>query len=140
MKQIFINLPVGDLAASVNFYSELGFSPNPLFTFDNQKCMVWGEHIYLMLQTFEMFKSGNSKNLPDSTKNTINTFTLPVESFEKVNELVENALKAGGKETIPMIDEEFMQVRTIEDLDGHTWGIMYLNLERFLEMRGKKQA
>ena len=140
MKQIFINLPVGNLAASVNFYCELGFSPNPLFTFDNQKCMVWGEHIYLMLQTFEMFKSGNSKNLPDSTKNTINTFTLPVESFEKVNELVENALEAGGKQTIPMIDEGFMQVRTIEDPDGHTWGIMYLNLERFLEMRGKKQA
>ena len=93
-----------------------------------------------MLQSVEMFRSGNSKNLPDSATNTINTFTLPVESYERVIELVESAVKAGGKESIPIIDEGFMQVRTIEDPDGHIWGIMNLNLEKFIEMKGKKQV
>jgi len=59
MKQIFINLPVKDVEASMCFYAQLGFTVNPLFTFDDQKCMAWSDQIYLMLQSFEKFKSGN---------------------------------------------------------------------------------
>jgi uncharacterized protein len=131
MKQIFINLPVKDVAASMNFYRQLGFTVNPLFTFDNQKCMIWSDQIYLMLQTYEMFRSGNKKNLPDAKQNTIATFTLPVESLDKVNEIIENGLKAGGTESTPMLDEGFMQVRNIEDLDGHHWAILYLDIDNF---------
>lgn len=137
MKQIFINLPVKDLEASVNFYRHLGFTVNPLFTFDDQKCMVWSEQIYLMLQSYEMFKSGNKKNLPDPKNNAIATFTLRVEDIESLNEIIENGLKAGGTESSPMIDEGFMQVRNLEDLDGHNWGIIFLDLNKFKEMRGK---
>lgn len=135
MKQIFINLPVKDVEASMNFYTQIGFTVNPLFTFDDQKCMVWSDQIYLMLQTHEMFKSGNKKNLPDPKHNTIATFTLPVESLDSVNEIIENGLKAGGTESTPMIDEGFMQVRNIEDLDGHNWGIIYLDLNKFKETK-----
>lgn len=138
MKQIFINLPVKDVNASMNFYAALGFTENPLFSFDDQKCMVWTEQIYVMLQSYEMFKSGNIKSLPDTKNNTIATFTLPVESLDKVNEIIENGLKAGGTESIPMIDEGFMQVRNIEDLDGHHWGIIYLEIDKFKQMTGKE--
>jgi uncharacterized protein len=137
MKQIFINLPVKDVKASMNFYSQLGFAVNPLFTFENQKCMIWSDQIYLMLQTYEMFRSGNKKNLPDAKENAITTFTLPVESLDKVNEIIENGLKAGGTESTPMLDEGFMQVRNIEDLDGHNWGIIYLDIDKFKQMTGK---
>lgn len=137
MKQIFINLPVKDVSASMNFYSQLGFAVNPLFTFDNQKCMTWGDQIYLMLQTYEMFKSGNKKDLPDAKKNAIATFTLPVESLAKVNEMIEKGIKAGGTESTPMIDEGFMQVRNIEDLDGYNWGIIYLDIDKFKQMTKK---
>ena len=115
MRQIFINLPVKNVEASMDFYTQLGFTVNPLFTFDDQKCMVWSEQIYVMLQTLEMFKSGNKKNLVDPKRNTIATFTLPVESLDKLNEIVEKGLKAGGTESTPTIDEGFMQVRNIED-------------------------
>lgn len=138
MKQIFINLPVKDVEASMAFYTQLGFKVNPLFTFDDQKCMVWSEQIYVMLQTLKMAESGNKKNLADPKKNTIATFTLPLESLDKVNEIVENGLKAGGTEPTPMIDEGFMQVRNLEDLDGHIWGIIYLDIDKFKEMTGKK--
>ena len=137
MKQIFINLPVKDVNASMNFYSHLGFTLNPLFTFDNQKCMVWSDQIYVMLQTYEMFKSGNKKNLPDTKKSAIATFTVPVESLARVNEIVENGLNAGGTETIPMLDEGFMQVRNIEDPDGHHWGFICLDIDKFKQMTGK---
>jgi uncharacterized protein len=105
VKQIFINLPVKNIEASMDFYEKLGFTVNPLFTFDDQKCMVWSDQIYVMLHSFEKFKSGNNKKLPDPTKYTIATFTLPVESIERLNEIIENGLKAGGLEPTPMVDE-----------------------------------
>lgn len=138
MKQIFINLPVKNVEASMDFYTQIGFTVNPLFTFDDQKCMVWSDQIFVMLQTYEMFRSGNKKNLPDTQQNIIATFTLPVENLKKVNEIVENGLKAGGAEPTPLLDEGFMQVRTIEDLDGHIWSIIYLDIDKFKEMTGKE--
>ena len=137
MKQIFINLPVKDVEASMNFYSQLGFTVNPLFTFDDQKCMVWTDQIYVMLQTLEMSKTGEKKNIADPKTNRIATFTLPVESLDKVNEIMKKGLKAGGTEPTELIDEGFMQIRNIEDLDGHNWGIIFLDIEKFKEMTGK---
>ena len=131
MKQIFINLPVKDVEASMNFYTQLGFKVNPLFTFDDQKCMVWTDQIYVMLQTLEMSKKGEKKNIADPKVNRIATFTLPVESLDKVNEIMEKGLKAGGTEPTELIDEGFMQIRNIEDLDGHNWGIIFLDIENF---------
>ena len=137
MKQIFINLPVKDVDASMNFYKQLGFSVNPLFTFDDQKCMVWTDQIYVMLQTLEMSKTGEKKNIVDPKKNRIATYTLPVESLDKVNKIMEDGLNAGGKEPTELIDEGFMKIRNIEDLDGHNWGIIYLDIEKFKKVMGK---
>lgn len=138
MKQLFINLPVRNLDASMHFYTKLGFTVNPLFTFDNQKCMVWSDQIYLMLQSYEMFQSGNTKNIANPKENTIATFTLPVTSLDQLNAIVDNGLKAGGTEPTPLLDEGFMQVRNIEDLDGHQWGIIYLDMDKFKAMTGKE--
>lgn len=137
MKQIFINLPVLDVNKSLEFYQQLGFTLNPLFTFEDQKCLNWGDSIFVMLQTHAMFTSGNNKTLIDPKHNTIATFTLPVESTEALNSIVENAVKGGGTEIQPPINEGFMLVRNIQDLDGHNWGIIYLDLEKFKAMKGK---
>ena len=138
MKQLFINLPVRNLDASMHFYTQLGFTINPLFTFDNQKCMVWSDQIYLMLQSYDMFQSGNTKKIANPKENTIATFTLPVANLDQLNVIVDNGLKAGGTEPTPLLDEGFMQVRNIEDLDGHQWGIIYLDMDKFKAMTGKE--
>ena len=137
MRQIFINLPVKNVEASMAFYIQLGFTVNPLFTFDDQKCMVWTDQIYVMLQTMEMTKTREKKNIADPKKNRIATFTLPVESVDMMNEIMDKGLKAGGTETTEPIDEGFMQIRNIEDLDGHNWGIIFLDIEKFKKMTGK---
>lgn len=137
MRQIFINLPVKDVEASMHFYKKIGFTVNPLFTFDDQKCMSWSDQICVMLQTLEMFRSGNKKNIADPKENTIATFTLPVESIGRLNEIIENGLAAGGTEPTPTIDEGFMQVRNIEDLDGHNWRIIFLDIGKFKKMTGR---
>lgn len=131
MKQIFINLPVRDIEKSMKLYLKLGFTVKPLFTDDNQKCMVWSDQIYIMLQSEKMFRSYIQKEIARPKKYLAASYTLPMESLAKVNEIVDSGLKAGAIESTPMIDEGFMQVRTIEDFDGHTWGIMFLDLNKF---------
>jgi uncharacterized protein len=131
MKQIFINLPVEDIDKALIFYLELGFTINPKFTFEDQKCMVWSEHIYVMLISKAKFLSYSKESHLEESKGTSAYFTLPLESLERVNQTVNNGLKAGGIEPQPMIDEGFMQIRKLRDLDGHTWDFIYLNINEF---------
>jgi hypothetical protein len=42
-----------------------------------------------------------------------------------------NGLKAGGIEPSEMKDYGFMQQRTIEDFDGNTWEIFYMDISKF---------
>ncbi|MBX2896443.1 MAG: glyoxalase/bleomycin resistance/extradiol dioxygenase family protein [Cyclobacteriaceae bacterium] len=139
MKQIFINLPVKDAEKSMQFYTQLGFVNNPLFTDEQQKCMVWSEHIYVMLITHEQFVKWNAKLIPDKNFTTAN-FTLPVESIDTMNQIVEEGLRAGGSEPNPMLDEGFMQLRSIEDFDGHVWGIICLDVEKFRKRKESNQV
>lgn len=138
MKKIFINLPVEDLDKSMRFYTQMGFTNYALFTGENQKCMLWSEHIYVMLQSKEFFNAHNKKQLVDSKNNIASSFTLPVESLHRLHEIIKNGIEAGGTESTPLIDEGFMQVRTIEDLDGHTWGIIYLDKNKFMEFKASR--
>jgi predicted lactoylglutathione lyase len=137
MKQIFINLLVQDLEKSVAFYTQLGFEHYPLFTFDDQKCLAWGEQILLMLHAKSFFNVGETKPIVDTKKYLTPSFTLPVENYKKVNEIVARVLKADGTETHAMVDEGFMQVRTIEDLDGYQWGIICLDIAAFKKLKSK---
>lgn len=131
MKQIFINLPVNDLEKSMQFYLALGFTINPLFTDKEQKCLVWSEAIFVMLQSKQFFSSYLKKPLLDTKKYHSPSHTLPVENVEKVNEMMESGLQVGGTEPVPKLTESFMYLRSIEDLDGHLWGIMYLDVDAF---------
>ena len=138
MKQIFINIPVNDLEKSMQFYLALGFTINPLFTDVDQKCMVWSDYIYVMLQSRKFSNSYLEKQIIDARKYQIPSFTLPVESIEKVNEITENGINAGALEPVPAISEDFMYLRSIEDLDGYMWGIMFLDVDRFVSFKKDK--
>ena len=129
--QVFINLAVKDLEKSVVFYTQMGFSINPQFSDDSAKCLVWTENIYVMIMTHEKFKMFATKPLADTINNLAGLFSLSVESVEKVNEIVDNAVLAGGIEPKPMQDYGFMQMRNVEDFDGHTWEIFYMDMSKF---------
>lgn len=130
-KQIFINLAVKDLKKSMAFYTALGFTNNPQFSDDEGKCMVWSESIFLMLLNHEKFSSFTTKPIADTKSNIAGLFSLSLESIEEVNNLMTNGLKAGGIEPNEMRDYGFMQQRTIEDFDGHTWEIFFMDISKF---------
>ena len=135
MKPIFINIPVADLDKSMRFYQAVGFTLNLLYTDENQKCLTWTESIYLMLQSRQFSNWYLEKQVIDPRKHQMPSFTLPVESIEQVNEMIENGIKAGGVEPVPAINEDFMFLRSIEDVDGYIWGIMYLDTNRFESLK-----
>ena len=130
-KQIFINLAVNDLQKSMDFYTALGFTNNPQFSDDAGKCMVWSENIFVMLLTHEKFTKFTSKPIADTKSNVAGLFSLSVDSTDEVNSILTNGLKAGGTEPNEMRDYGFMQQRTIEDFDGHTWEIFYMDISKF---------
>ena len=130
-KQVFINLAVKDPQKSMDFYTALGFSNNPQFSDDAGKCMVWSEHIFVMLLSHEKFKSFATKPIADTKSNLAGLFSLSLDSVEEVNDLMANGLKAGGIEPNEMRDYGFMQQRTIEDFDGHTWEIFFMDMTKF---------
>jgi len=129
--QIFINLPVKDLARSFDFYTKMGFTNNPQFSDETAKCMVFSEEIFVMLITHDKFKTFITKPITDVSKTTSALLSISVESLDRVNEISDNAISAGGKEPIEAKDYGFMQQRTIEDPDGHIWEIFYMDMTKF---------
>ena len=135
MKQLFLNLPVSDVEKSMAFYLALGFTMNPLFSDKDQKCLVYSDSIYLMLQSRAFANSYVKREVIDIHKSLIPSFTLPVESIEKVDEIMNNGLTAGGIESVEVLKEDFMYLRSMEDLDGYMWGIMCLDVEKFKRLK-----
>ena len=129
-KQVFINLAVKDLQKSMDFYAAMGFTNNPQFSDDSGKCMMWSENIFVMLLTHEKFSGFITKPIADTKSGVAGLFSLSVDGVDEVNRIVSNGLKAGGTEPSEMKDYGFMQQRTIEDFDGHTWEVFYMDMSK----------
>lgn len=130
-KQIFINLPVADLQKSVNFYTAIGFTNNPQFTDETAACMALSDEIFVMILTHAKFNEFTKKKIADtkSTASVINS--ISVESKDAVNDFMTKALNAGATESNEAKDYGFMQQRSLSDLDGHLWEVLYMDLTKF---------
>ncbi|MCL9805673.1 VOC family protein [Flavobacterium amniphilum] len=129
--KVFINLPVADLQKSISFYTTIGFTNNPQFSDATAACMVLTEEIYVMLLTHDKFNEFITKEIGNSHKTASVINCLSVNNTDEVNTMTENALKAGGKEPMPARDYGFMQQRSFEDLDGHLWEVLYMDMAKF---------
>ena len=125
--KIFVNLPVKDLKKSIDFFTKIGFEFNTQFTNENATCMVISDNIFVMLLVEDYFKTFTKKEISDATKSTEVIVALSAESKEKVNEIVNKALAAGGKPSNNPIDQGFMYGWSFQDIDGHLWEIMYMD-------------
>jgi predicted lactoylglutathione lyase len=125
--QIFVNLPVKDLSRTVEFFKKLGFAFNPQFTDENATCMIINDNIFIMLLVEKFFKSFTKKEICDTTKDTEVIIAMSTESREKVDEMMQNVIKAGGKESREPQDHGWMYGRSFQDIDGHLWEIIYMD-------------
>ncbi len=131
MKQVFINLVVSDLQKSMDFYTALGFVNNPQFSDDTAKCMVWSDNIFLMIMNAEKFSSFTKKPIADTKNNIAALLSLSLDSVEEINEKMTAGLQTGGIEPSEMKDYGFMVQRSIEDFDGHTWELFFMDMSKF---------
>ncbi|MGH3917656.1 MAG: VOC family protein [Pseudonocardiaceae bacterium] len=125
--KIFVNLPVKDLVKSIDFFTALGFTFNPQFTDENATCLVISDDIYVMLLTESFFKTFTNKAVVDATRSTEAILALGVDSRQRVDELVDDALAAGGLPGGFSNDEGFMYGRSFQDPDGHLWEVLYMD-------------
>lgn len=139
-KQIFVNLPVKDLNKTKEFFTKLGFGFNPKFTDENAVCMIIGENIFAMLLVEKFFQTFIKKQIADAKKTTEVLTALAVDSREEVDEMVKNAISAGGKEPREPQDYGWMYGRAFEDLDGHIWEVFYMDESKMpQEMKNKEE-
>ena len=126
-RQIFVNLPVQDVARTRAFFTALGFSFNPQFSDDKALCMVIAEGIYAMLLSEPFFQGFTKKPIADASKSTEVLLALSCESVAEVDELVAKALAAGGRAPVERKDHGFMVQHGFEDLDGHQWEVFWMD-------------
>lgn len=125
-QQIFVNLPVKDLNASVAFFTALGFSFNPQFTDENATCMIVGENIFVMLLVEPFFQSFTTKTIIDAKSQVEALICLSQESDGAVDEMVAKAVAAGGAAPRAAQDHGFMYGHGFDDLDGHIWELVHM--------------
>jgi predicted lactoylglutathione lyase len=125
---IFVNLMVKDLPKSIKFFEGLGFNFNKQFSDETAAALILGDHIYAMLLTENKMKqfTGN-KTLIDSHSHIENILAVGVESKEAVDEMVDKAIELGAKAFRTPDDYGFMYSRSIEDLDGHVWEVLWMD-------------
>lgn len=126
-RKIFVNLSVGDLKRSVDFFTRLGFTFNQQFTDENTTCMILSEEAYVMLMVESRFKDFTTRQICDTKTHTEGLFALSADSREEVDELVNTAVAAGGAHAMPAMDLGFMYGWSFYDPDGHHWEVVYMD-------------
>lgn len=126
-QMIFINLATSDLEASKKFFAELGYPVNTQFSDDTTASIPLSDTIVVMFHTHQKYGEFTKKQIIDSTTSSEVLLALSSESREKVDELVEKAIAAGGSPTGETQDHGFMYGRAFNDLDGHTWEVVWMD-------------
>ncbi len=125
--KIFVTLPVKDLKNSMQFYEALGYRQNPQFTNETAASIVISDTIHLMLGTYATFKQLTPKEIADVTKVCHTLISLSCESRSAVEDLMAKAIAAGGSQAHEPEDHGFMYQHGFYDLDGHGWGLFWMD-------------
>jgi predicted lactoylglutathione lyase len=125
--KIFVNLPVKNLNRSIEFFTKLGFRFNQQFTDETATSMIVTDDNFVMLLTEEKFKTFTPKEICDARKFTEVLVALSYDSRAEVDDLVREAVAAGGSTYNEPQDHGFMYSHGFQDLDGHIWEVFYMD-------------
>jgi uncharacterized protein len=129
-RMIFPNLAVKDLPKSVDFWTQLGFEFDARFTDETATAMVVSDAAVVMLIVEDRFKEFARKDVCDTSTHAETMLALSAEGRDEVDQIVDKALSIGATPTDTM-DEGPMYSRGFEDLDGHAWSILYMDMSVF---------
>ena len=129
-KQIWINLPVKNLAKSKAFFTHIGFTfSEGAGNTEHSACMLIGDkQVVVMLFTEPMFERFVSHSITDTQASNEVLFSIDSESREEVDALALKIIEAGGEIfSKPAENQGWMYGCGFKDLDGHRWNILYID-------------
>lgn len=126
-RQIFINLATKNLSEAKKFFGELGFQFNAKFSSEDGCCVIIADNISVMLLSESHFKNFTDKSICDSQTSAESLLCISCESRDEVDDLVSKAKSLGAKVSREPQDHGFMYGHGFEDLDGHTWELMFMD-------------
>lgn len=136
VKEIWINLPVKDVAKSKEFFTTLGFTLNiQNGNTENSACFLIGsKNVVLMLFSESQFKSFSRNELTDTTKSSEVLLSFDAESRQEVDELARKAVTAGGiLFGEPTEVQGWMYGCGFQDLDGHRWNVLFMDKNKIVK-------
>jgi len=131
-KQIWLNLPVKNVARAKDFFWKIGFSFNEQHDTPNSTCMVVGENHFVVMLFEEILFSGFSQNAITDTKSSSEILiSIDAESKEEVDELAKRVEEAGGTLFAqPAESQGWMYGFGFADLDGHRWNVLFMDFSK----------
>ena len=126
-RKLFVNLPVKNLESTKRFFTALGFTFNAKFTDDKAACMVISGEAFAMLLTEPFFRTFTKRDVCNTSTHTEALFTVSCQSRAEVDKLMNIAIDNGGKHADEPKDHGFMYDWGFHDLDGHGWGVMWMD-------------
>ena len=89
--------------------------------------MLVGEDAYVMLLVHDRFTGFSKRPISDPKKVATALFSYSVNSRDEVDATVKKALAAGGSTEDEPEDHGFMYEWSFRDLDGHGWGVFWMD-------------
>ncbi|MRX39684.1 extradiol dioxygenase [Flavobacterium sp. LC2016-23] len=131
-KQIWLNLPVKNVAKAKDFFWKIGFSFNEQHDTPTSTCMLVGEgNFVVMLFENTLFESFSKSKIPDTQLSSEILISIDAESVAEVDELAEKVKKAGGTVFAPPAESQgWMYGAGFADLDGHRWNVLYMDFSK----------
>ncbi|MDQ0735698.1 VOC family protein [Arthrobacter agilis] len=123
---VFINLPVSDLARSKEFYTSFGWTLDPNFSNDDAGAVAISDTIFLMILTHQHWAQFTDKPVADAHSTSAVINAISVDAPEEIDTLVEQAVAAGATENKSQ-ELGFMRSRSFSDPDGHAWEVMWMD-------------
>ena len=133
-KNIWLNLPVKNIRKSKGFFKAIGFKENPIHeNNENLAGFLIGEHDFvLMLFPYDTFKGFIRDEIADTNKGKEVLINIDAQSREEVDLMAELVRKAGGKiYAEPGKSQGWMYAFGFEDLDGHRWRMLYMDMSKY---------
>lgn len=122
-RQLFVNLPVGDLDRSVAFFTALGFRFDAQFTDHRAAAMVISDQAFVMLLAEDFFTTFTGQAVPPTGEAVIG---LSARSPAEVDDLVDRALAGGGAPAQDRVSDGQMYGWSFLDPDGHQWELIHI--------------
>lgn len=131
VKQLWLNLPVKDVAKSKAFYAAMGFQ------FDTSQgdntdsaCMIIGErHAVVMLFGIERMEHFMRIKTADTSVGSQMLISIDAESREEVLQLADRARQNGGSVfSEPEDIQGWMYGCGFADPDGHRWNVLFMDM------------